>query len=85
MPFNRSAGNLIRQILNDPGVLACGLALEVAGPRSIKVMRKGSFLGLWRQAVGSFDWYPAGYNQPVHRVLTTEAVVHHIVRSANMQ
>lgn len=83
MSLHRPTGTQIRKILNDPDVLACGLAVEIAGPRSIKVTRKGSFLGLWRQAVGSFDWYPAGYNQPVHRVLTAEAVTRHIVQSAS--
>ena len=82
MAPNRFGSNLLGRIANDREVLACGLSVEIAGLRSVKVISNGIFQGLWRQAIGSFDWYPAGYNQPVLRVPTAEAVIRHIVRSA---
>ena len=75
----KPGGNLLRRILDNPDLVACGLRVEIAGPRSVKICRNGSFLGVWRQALGSFDWYPAGYNQPICRVPTPEAVAQHLI------
>ena len=78
---NKPHGNLLRRIMDNPDIIASGLRVEIAGPRSVKICRNGSFLGVWRQALGSFDWYPAGYNQPMCRVPTPEEVARHLVRT----
>ena len=74
MALDKPGGNALRRIMNDPELAHHGLAAELAGVRSIKVTRNGRFLGIWRHTVGSFDWYPAGYNQPQHRVPTPDLV-----------
>ena len=58
-----------------------GLQAELVGLRMIQISRNGSHLGVWRQAFGCYDWYPAGYNQPQHRVPTTVEAVNHLVRT----
>lgn len=81
MSPSKPGGNLLRRLIDNPDFAACGLRVEIAGPRSLKICRNGSFLGIWRQTIGAFDWYPAGYNQPICRVPTAEAVAHHLLRT----
>ncbi len=73
------SGNALSRVMADPAMAACGLAAEIAGVRSIKVTRYGRFLGIWRQTVGSFDWYPAGYNQPQARLPTADHVTRYLL------
>lgn len=65
--------------MTDPALASNGISAELAGVRSIKISRNGRFLGIWRQTVGSFDWYPAGYNQAQLRVPTPDQVARYMV------
>lgn len=71
-------GNALRRIMADPQLAGLGIATELAGIRTLKITRNGRFLGIWRHAVGSFDWYPAGYNQPQLRLPTPDHVTHYM-------
>ena len=73
--------NLLGQMLASRDLANCGLTAELVGIRSVKISRSGRFMGVWRQTVGSYDWYPAGYNQPQHRAPTSVDAVHHLVRT----
>ena len=61
---------LLARLSSNSAILASGLYAEIAGPRSVKISRNGHFHGVWRHAVGSYDWYPAGYNAPQFRAPT---------------
>jgi hypothetical protein len=74
MPPNALTGNALRRITTDPTLATHGIAAEIAGPRSLKITRNGRYVGVWRQTIASFDWYPAGYNQPQVRVPSPEHV-----------
>jgi hypothetical protein len=79
MTRNQPGGNALRRILTDPLLEANGICAELAGVRSIKVSKDGRFVGIWRQTVGSFDWYPAGYNQAQLRVPTPDQVARYMI------
>ena len=73
------SGNALSRVMTDPALATFGIAAEMAGVRSIKVTRYGRFLGVWRHTVASFDWYPAGYNQPQMRLPTPDHVSRYMV------
>ncbi len=79
MTLNQPGGNALRRIMTDPALASSGISAELAGVRSIKITRNGRFLGIWRQTVGSFDWYPAGYNQAQLRVPTPDQVARYMI------
>jgi hypothetical protein len=71
-------GNLLARIGSAPDLARAGLKAELVGRRSIKISRAGRLVGIWREGVGSFEWYPAGHSQPQHRVPTPEEVIRHL-------
>jgi hypothetical protein len=73
------SGNALSRVMTDPALATHGLAAEIAGVRSISVTRHGRFVGVWRQTLGSFDWYPAGYNQPQARLPTADHVSRYMI------
>ena len=79
MTSHQQVSNGLRRFIADMELAQHGLAVEMAGIRSVKVTRNGRYLGIWRQTVGSFDWYPAGYNQPQLRVPTPEQVARYMI------
>lgn len=64
--------NLLDVIQTNRSLAAQGIRAEAVGRQSIRVSRAGRFVGLWREAIGSIEWYPAGSTSPTHRSATVE-------------
>lgn len=64
--------NLLDVFQADRSLVAQGLRAEAVGRQTIRISRAGRFVGIWREAVGSFEWYPVGAMRPVHRAVTCE-------------
>ena len=79
MAFPQYSHNSITDIVGNRDLDAMGLSAEIVGPRSIKISRNGHFIGVWRQMMGSFAWYPAGYNLPMHKVSSPHEAVRHLM------
>ena len=75
----KTRNDLIVTINTNHDLDRTGCKAEMAGLRTFKIMRNGRFQGLWRQTVGSFDWYPAGYNLPTYRASTADDVLRHTI------
>ena len=69
------------QLLANHDLAARGVTAELVGAHSVKISRNGRFMGVWRKMLGSYDWYPAGYNLPQYRVPTPEEAVRYLFRS----
>ena len=67
--------DLIDRIVTDKALAARGLKADPIGRRAVRISRNGRFEGVWREAIGSYDWFPAGAAQAQHRVPTVEEVV----------
>lgn len=62
-----------------------GFRAEISGIRNIKISRGPSFKGLWRRAVGSYDWIPAGYTVPQYRAPTAEDAARYTVQALGIE
>jgi len=56
-----------------------GYNAEPSGIRNVKISRGSSFKGIWRRAVGSYDWIPAGYTMPLYKAPTAEEAARYTV------
>lgn len=72
MSMPGSANSLLSLLAKQRPFSVNGFKAEVSGIRNIKITRGSSFKGLWRRAVGSYDWIPAGYTVPQYRAPTAE-------------
>ena len=75
------SNDLIARFATDQTLAASGLKADPIGRRTIRVSRNGRLEGVWREAIGSYDWYPVGAEQAQHRVPTVEEVVRIMART----
>lgn len=64
--------NLLDVLQSDRSLTAQGVRAEAVGRQTIRISRAGRFVGIWREAIGSYEWYPVGAMRPVHRAVTCE-------------
>ena len=62
----------------NPSLASRGIKAELVGRYSIKVSRDGRYLGIWREMLGSFEWYPAGATCAQHHALTPDEAAGHL-------
>lgn len=72
--------NLLDIIQSNRAFAAQGVRAELIGRQSIRISRAGRLVGIWREAVGSYEWYPAGDNRPHHHAVTCEDAVRYLGR-----
>jgi hypothetical protein len=75
MPSRAKENSLVSRLLANRKLTASGIRAEVVGRRDVKISQNGRFVGVWRQAIGSYDWYPAGQQSPSMRVPTKDDVL----------
>jgi hypothetical protein len=60
MSLKQPKNSLLDRVQSIPGLATRGVKAELVGRRSIKVSQNGRYVGLWREVIGSLEWYPAG-------------------------
>lgn len=85
MSIPGNANGLLSLLAGQRGFAMHGFKAEVSGIRNIKISRGASFKGLWRRAVGSYDWIPAGYTVPQYRAPTAEDAARYTVRALGLE
>lgn len=81
MSHKQGSNDLIERIATETSLAASGLKADPIGRRAIRISRNGRLEGVWREAIGSYDWYPVGAGQAQHRVPTVEEVVRIMART----
>jgi len=84
MSLKQGESKQFGQLLANHDLAVRGLTAELVGARSVKISRNGRFVGVWRKMLGSYDWYPAGYNLPQCRVPTPEEAVRYLFRTVSV-
>jgi hypothetical protein len=80
MSLSTHKNGLLERVRENPSLASLGIKAELVGRRSVKVSQNGRYIGLWREAIGSFEWYPAGQQLAQHRVLTSEEAARYLGR-----
>lgn len=72
MIARREKRNLVDALQADRLLTSQGIRAEAVGRQSVRISRAGRFIGIWRETIGSYEWYPVGAMRPVHRAVTCE-------------
>jgi hypothetical protein len=80
MSLKAPKSSLLDRVQSIPGLATRGVKAELVGRRSIKVSQNGRYVGLWREVIGSLEWYPAGQHVAQHRVLTSDEAASYLGR-----
>jgi len=80
MSMPGQANGLLSLLAKQHAFCLQGFKAEQSGIRNVKISRGPSFKGLWRRAVGSYDWIPAGYSMPLYRAPTAEDAARYTLR-----
>lgn len=75
MIARREKRNLLDSLQSNRALAAQSIRAESVGRQTIRISRAGRFVGIWREAVGSYEWYPVGAMRPVHRAITCEDAI----------
>ena len=58
-----------------------GLKAEFAGSHSIRISRRGKYLGQLRKNIGAYCWYPDGFGEPQFRTFTPDKALSSLIQS----
>lgn len=61
-----------------------GLTIDAVGRHAVRISQNGRYMGLWREVVGAYVWYPASSGAVERRVFTGEDLVKTFERDFNL-
>lgn len=70
--------NLLDALQSNRALASQGIRAEAVGRQTVRISRAGRFIGIWREAIGSFEWYPVGAMRPTHRAVTCDDAVRYM-------
>ena len=82
MLFRQSNQNDLGRNFTNKGLARHGLKAEYIGKNAAKITKQGAYLGQVRKVIGSYCWYPNGFDQPQFRTFSPEKALSHIVNAS---
>ena len=81
MLFLQGTRNQLRRCFSKRDFSQHGLKAEFAGSDSIRISRKGKYLGQLRKKIGAYCWYPDGLGKPQFRSFSPDKALNSLVAS----
>ncbi len=85
MLFSQGKGNQLRQRFASRDFRRHGLNAEFIGENAVKITRDGIYVGQLRKVVGSYCWYPNGFDKPQYRTFSPDQALTAILKSRNLK